>query len=323
MKKLFHDVISKIQPKKKRKKHSPSKICLNESKRDNYRSKRKQLKINFWWIQFFNIFKKYKNIIYFTLFPLTILFFTFILFWPIFTVQNIQVLRNDNITEMGLAYSSLENIREKRIFQLDEEVIKSKMKEYQNNIKNIDISFDLPDTIEIKIDSYPIYFNTLVNNKSYYLTQNGTLVPGKNRAEYKNISIKKKLSSTSIPDYNKLFYTEHIEEMYNAYNFLEENIIDIKVDLIDYYPIEREAHFHLNNEVLLIYTLWRSMNEQIEKTVIYNTEHNSLSDNSIIYIDFRVREEVGENKKEKIFYYTRETEYQCIQNLKKIYSLYE
>lgn len=323
MKKLFHDLISKIQPKKKRKSHSKPKICLHQSKKDNYRSKRKQLKINFWWIQIFDIFKKYKNIIYITLFPIGIIFFIFILFWPVFTVQNIQVLRNDNITEMWLAYSSLENIREKRIFQLDEEVIKAKMKEYQNNIKDIDISFSLPDTIEIKIGSYPIYFNTLLGDKSYYLTQNGTLVPWKNREEYKNISIKKKLSSTSIPDYNKLFYTDHIEQMHSAYNFLEENIIDIKVDLIDYYPIEREAHFHLNNEVLLIYTLWRNMNEQIEKTVIYNTEHNPLSDNSMIYIDFRVREEVWENKKEKIFYCTKQTEYQCKQNLKKIYSLYE
>jgi hypothetical protein len=70
---------------------------------------------------------------------------------------------------------------------------------------------------------------------------------------------------------------------------------------------------------LLIYTLWRSLKEQIEKSVIYNTEHNLLSDSYLVYIDFRVMEKVWENKKEKIFYCTKETEYQCKQNLKKIY----
>jgi cell division septal protein FtsQ len=94
------------------------------------------------------------------------------LFGPIFTVQNIQILRNDNITEMSLSYSSVENIREKRIVSLDQQVIENKIKEYQNNIKDVDISFNLPDTVKIKLSSYPVYFNTTLNNKSYYVTQN-------------------------------------------------------------------------------------------------------------------------------------------------------
>lgn len=323
MKHLFHELLSKIQPKKRRKKSTQPKVCLHNSKKDNYKSRKKQLKINFWNIPSFEIFYQYKNYIYITLFPLIIFVIIFILFGPIFTVQNIQILRNDNITEISLAYTSVESIREQKIFQLDENTIEKKMKEYQNNIKDIDISFSLPDTINIKLSSYPIYFNTMINEKSYYITQNWTLVPGKNNEEYKNISIKKKLNQTSIPDYNKLFSTQHMEEIYNAYNYLEENIVDIKVDSIDYYPIERETHFQLNNNVLLIYTLGRAMDEQIEKTVIYNTEHNLLSDTSIVYIDFRVRENVWVNKKEKIFYCTKETENQCIENLKKIYPLYE
>jgi hypothetical protein len=73
---------------------------------------------------------------------------------------------------MSLSYSSVENIREKRIVNLDEQVIANKMKEYQNNIKDVDISFNLPDTVKIKLTSYPVYFNTTLNNKSYYVTQN-------------------------------------------------------------------------------------------------------------------------------------------------------
>jgi hypothetical protein len=164
-----------------------------------------------------------------------------------------------------------------------------------------------------------VYFNTTLNNKSYYVTQNWTLVPWKPREDYKDLIIKKDLSKGYIPDYSKLYSTKHIEAIYQGYNYLEENIIDIKVVSIDYYPTQREAHFRLDNDVLLIYTLWRSLKDQIEKSVIYNTEHNLLSDNYLVYIDFRVMERVWENKKEKIFYCTKETEYQCKQNLKKIY----
>jgi hypothetical protein len=319
MKKLFDELRSKIQSKKRRKNSPTPKICLHETGKDNYRSKRKQLKITFWFWKYFDFLWKYKNIIYLGLFPVFILLLIFILFGPIFTVQNIQILRNDNITEMSLSYSSVENIREKRIVNLDEQVIENKMKEYQNNIKDVDISFNLPDTVKIKLTSYPIYFNTTLNNKSYYVTQNWTLVPWKPRDEYKELIIKKELSKGQIPDYSKLYSTEHIEAIYQGYNYLEENIVDIKVVSIDYYPIQRETHFRLDNDVLLIYTLWRSLKDQIEKSVIYNTEHKLLSDNSIVYIDFRIMERVGENKKEKIFYCTKEIEYQCKQNLKKIY----
>lgn len=323
MKKLFHELTSKFQIKKRRRNSPTPKICLHETEKDNFRCKRKQLKINVSWTKYLDFFWKYKNIIYLGLFPVFIITLIFVLFGPIFSVQNIQIFRNDNITEMNLAYSSVDNIREKRIINIDEENIKTRIKEYQNNIKDIDISFTLPDTIKINLASYPIYFNTTIHNKPYYVTQNWSLVPWKNREEFKNIIIKKDISKTTLPDYTKLFHTNHMENIYSAYNFLEENIIDIKVDEIHYYPTEKETHFQLKNWVLLIYSLGRSLKEQIEKTVIYDTEHNSLWDNTIVYIDFRVREQVWENKKEKIFYCTKQTEYQCNQNLKKIYSLYE
>jgi cell division septal protein FtsQ len=78
---------------------------------------------------------------------------------------------------MNLAYSSVDNIREKRIVNIDKKNIKTRIKEYQNNIKDIDITFTLPDTIKINLASYPIYFNTTIHDKPYYVTQNGSLVP--------------------------------------------------------------------------------------------------------------------------------------------------
>ena len=323
MKHFFDKFISKFQWKKRKHRRPTPKICLHETQKDNFKSKRKQLKINFSSGKYLDLFAKYKNIIYVWIFPVIVWIVAIVLFGPLFSVKNIQIFRNDNITEMNLAYSSVDNIREKRIINLDEENIKKRIQEYQNNIKDIDISFMLPDTVKINLWSYPIYFNTIINDKPYYVTQNGTLVPGKYREEFKNLIVKKEIAKTSLPDYTKQFHTQHIENMYNAYQFLEENVIDIKVEEIHYYPVEKETHFKLENWVLLIYTLSRSLKEQIEKTVIYNTEHNALSDNSLVYIDFRVREQIWNNKKEKIFYCTKDTEYQCMQNIKKIYPLYE
>ena len=75
--------------------------------------------------------------------------------------------------------------------------------------------------------------------------------------------------------------------------------------------MEKEIHFQIKDGPLLIYTLIRDLKQQIKKTSIFNTEHKSLQDSDIIYIDMRVDQ--------KIYYCDSSEEYQCKQNLKKIY----
>lgn len=197
--------------------------------------------------------------------------------------------------------------------------IKAKFIQYQNNIENIDIKLDFPDTLDIKINSFPILFNTTINDKTYYVTQNGTLVPGKPRDEYITMLIKNKIDKNILPDYKSFYHQEHMEVIYEAYKYLEDNIIDISVSELYYYPVEREVHFKLDNDTLLIYSLSKDLKMQIKKTVIYNTEHKKLSDTDVVYIDFRIKRVFNNSQKDKIYYCTKKTEYQCYQNLKKIY----
>jgi hypothetical protein len=131
--------------------------------------------------------------------------------------------------------------------------------------------------------------------------------------------VKNKIDKNILPDYKSFYHQEHMEAIYEAYQYLEDNVIDIKVEELYYYPIEREVHFKLDNETLLIYSLSKDLKMQIKKTVIYNTEHKKLSDNDVVYIDFRIKRIINNSQKDKIYYCTKETEYQCFQNLKKIY----
>jgi hypothetical protein len=52
--------------------------------------------------------------------------------------------------------------------------------------------------------------------------------------------------------------------------------------------------------------------EQIEKIVIFNKEYLDINNETIIYIDLRI--------KNKVFYCLNENEVQCNLNLKSIYS---
>lgn len=296
-----------------------SKCLQYKTDRDNYKCKRKQLKIDYWFIQKSKIIGKYKHLVLFSIFPVVASIFLFILYGPIYTVKYIDIFPQDSISNITLSYSAVENFYHKKLINIEEKNIEEKIKQYQNNIKNIELSYKLPDTLDIKITSFPIYYNTTIKDKSYYITQNGTLVPGKPREEYKTMIVKSKIDKNILPDYKSFYHQEHMEAIYEAYQYLEDNVIDIKIEELYYYPIEREIHFKLDNETLLIYSLSKDLKMQIKKTVIYNTEHKKLSDNDVVYIDFRIKRVINNSQKDKIYYCTKETEYQCFQNLKKIY----
>jgi hypothetical protein len=95
-------------------------------------------------------------------------------------------------------------------------------------------------------------------------------------------------------------------------NNLKENIIDINIDEIIYYITEREVHIKTDKNTLLIFNIDSDIKEQIEKVSIFNKEKLNINKNPLVYVDLRILN--------KVFYCTTENEYQCIKNLKSIYS---
>jgi hypothetical protein len=91
---------------------------------------------------------------------------------------------------------------------------------------------------------------------------------------------------------------------------LEENIIDIKIQELQYYSIERELHVKTTNN-LLLFSLDEDIIEQVEKTVIFHKQYHSLEKYGIYYSDLRIPN--------KVFYCPISEEFRCIQNIKRVY----
>lgn len=308
-----------LEKTKIRKKTTNNKSIINIF---NNKEKRKKLKkrknlLSIKKITKFKIDKK--QFIYYYIWLVIIIFLVIIsvLFWPNFSVKNIEIIKKDNITNIDLSYRSIDDIRWESIFFINKKDIKDKLINYQKNIKNIDIEVVLPNTVKINIESYKALFNSEINWKKYIITENWTAIPTKEwNQEIWEINIKSiKNNNISLIDYKNIFDTKFISSIYILKKKLEENIINIEVNKITYYEIEREAHFYINNDTIIIFDLNWDINKQIQAISIFSKENEYNIDISkpwIVYIDLRIND--------KIFYCPIENESQCKKNLKDIYN---
>lgn len=297
--------------KRNNKKRTKINIFKFETKKTTFKNKRrKKIDIS----KFFKI-NKQKLIIYYVLWLILVVILVFsLIYWSNFSLKNINIIKEDNITNINVSYSSVNEFRNKPIFLLNQEDIKKRIKAYQENIKEIKTSIVLPDTLKINISSYKWYFNIEQNWKIYIITQNWVMVPFKSKDEtLKTIELKSKQENNLIIlDYKKVFNERFIENIKYLEEAIEKNLIDIKIEKIVYYEIEREAHFYINNNTILIFDINWNIESQVETLAIFNKQHLDLSKDWIIYIDLRI--------KDKVFYCTKEEAYNCENNLKKIYS---
>lgn len=297
--------------KNKRNKPTKSKLILNKIEQTTFIKTRKKIifnglnfkKINFLW----------NNIHYSIIFVfIIILFFIYIIFWPTFKIKNIEIIKQDNITNMTIAYNAIDKYRWKSIFNIEKKELLSHLQDYQHNIKDINTNISLPDTLKINISSYKWIFNTSINWKTYILTENWTLVPSIYSENLKELKIIKDFDKNQFIDYKKILDPLFINNIFLIVNNLKENIIDINIDEILYYSTEREVHIKTNKNTLIIFNIDSNIKEQIKKISIFNKEKLNINKNPIVYIDLRILN--------KVFYCTKENEYQCIKNLKSIYS---
>lgn len=295
----------------RRKKNNTKSLILNKLKQTSFIKKRKTIVIKNINLDKLKIF--WNNKLHYYLLILLILILTsfYIIFWPVFKIKNIEIIKQDNITNMDIAYDAVENYRWKSIFWAEKKDILKRLKNYQQNIRDIKINIILPNTLKIIIDSYKWIYNTTINNKTFILTENWTLIPSEYSEELEELNIITKFDKNKFLDYKKFLDTKYIERILKIVSTLTENIISVKIKSITYYVIEREVHIKTDKDTIIIFDINSNIQEQIEKIAIFNKEQLDIEKNSIIYIDLRINN--------KVFYCTKDNEYKCINNLKSIY----
>ena len=140
--------IFQIFKKKKR-----NKLILNKIEQTSFIKKRKSFIIKNNSLEKLKIF--WNNITHYYLLICAILLsiIIYIIFWPIFKVKNIDIIKQDNITNMTIAYKAIENYRWQSIFNIDKKEILKNMQDYQQNISDIKTNIILPNTLKITINS--------------------------------------------------------------------------------------------------------------------------------------------------------------------------
>lgn len=317
MKKINLEIIKKYTKDildKNKKKKSRSNIILNKVDKKQNKIKRKIInirlsKINFWWF-----FKK----VYIPYFLITsiiwLIIWLFILLWPIFKVKNIEVIKLDNVTNMEIVYESLRDFRWESIFNVSERDIFNKLKDYQDNIRSVKLKISLPNTLKIEVWSFTELFNVYLNDKTYIIVENWTLIPSSQPSRnLKDLNIIKNIEWSMFLEYRRIFDPIYITRINQIIKLLNENIVDIKLEKFTYYEIEREIHIETENETLLIFSIdwFYPIEEQIKNIVIFNKEREQINKDTIRYIDLRV--------KNRIFYCLNKTLNTCNENIKNIY----
>lgn len=312
------DFFNKIFNRKKYRLEHQSKVLFKPKKtffkKRNYFS----IKINTSWMK---IFKRNYIPYYLIFWIIFIIFLMFIILWPIFRVEKLNITRKDGISNVNISYMALDDFRWESIFSIDKKDVLSRLKNYQENIKDIDLEINYPKTLNIVLESYKPKFNVTINKKNYLLLENGALTPTINpSSELKTLDIIKSIDSTRILDYKLIFDMNYIAKIEEIEKKVKENIAQIDITWLKYYEKERELHVILNNFSRLIFSLDDdiSIDEQIKSLAVLDREKSQVAKNDKLYIDLRI--------KWKVFYCSiewdknKQKERQCTVNLQYIYS---
>lgn len=245
---------------------------------------------------------------------------SYILFFsPYFRVSPSKVIieRLDSITDINIAYKSMEDIYNTSLFSIDTNTILKKLTGLQKNIKRIEVSKLFPNGLKIIIESYkPQFFVRFPNSeKSYIITSNGILVYQK--ANDTNLSLLD-LVDTSFTEMSFIDYKAGISEVFmpfvlKARDFFKSTFPTVNISKFTYFKSEREIHIALESGLVVLLRTADDIDTQILSLKIYNDKNNDfINSGDVQYIDMRVPGKIF-TCKDKIL---------CKTNLRRIYGDY-
>jgi len=307
----FYAKIKNLSYKKKVSKEK-KKIYLWTKNNNKYKSKRNRFRILKNKIEFDNYKPKKELTIYYYLIGIFLILSSIyvITFSHYFSVKNIDIIREDDGININIAYKAVQDVRFKSLLLVNEETIKSNLYNYQKNIKDIKIKKIFPNTLQIKLSSYPSMYLTQIDWKYFKITSNWVLIWAKENEEITKLKVKW-LQNFWVLDYKKIFEEDEISKIKAIETKIKEENSFILINKIIFYKNEKEIHIISKNNTRIIFDLTKDIDTQIKKINIFYKEYASKIKKWIIYIDLRINE--------RIFYCSTENEYICYKNLKLIY----
>ncbi|MDR1987687.1 MAG: hypothetical protein LBQ24_02795 [Candidatus Peribacteria bacterium] len=85
----------------------------------------------------------------------------------------------------------------------------------------------------------------------------------------------KEIDKNKFIEYKQIFYPQYVEKINTIIKKFEQNFINVPIENLYYYDMERELHIEISNSRLLIFSLDDNTNidSQIERLAIFNKEY--------------------------------------------------
>lgn len=301
-----------LKKKKRRHINKNTNFFRNDKDSAKFKSSRNNFKLFKSKLEFTND-KKITNIhiYYYLLSFLLIVMLNYLLFFShYFAIKNIEILREDPLININIAYRSVDDFRYRQILLTDTSQIKNNLIESQKFIKNVNIRRVLPNTLKINLTAHQWAFQSEIKWNQYTITQNWIAIPNIDETLTPlNIYW---LSWEFLIDYKRVLTENEIFRINYILNEIRVLFNETKQD-IRYYKNENELLIKVESFWYLIFDLTQNLDEQISKLRIFNNEYKNNISHEIIYIDLRIIE--------KIYYCTSRTRNSCNQSLRYLYNI--
>lgn len=208
---------------------------------------------------------------------------SYILFFsPYFQISPSKVIieRLDSITDINIAYKSIEDVYNTSILSVDTDMILGKLTSLQKNIKHVEVSKLFPNGLKIIIESYkPQFFVRFPDSeKSYILTSNGVLVYQK--ANDTNLYlldlIDPSFTEMSLIDYKEGVQEEFMPFILRARDFFKTAFPTVNIAKFAYFKSERELHIILESGLIVLMRTANDTDNQILSLKAYNDKNKDF-----------------------------------------------
>lgn len=242
---------------------------------------------------------------------------SYILFFsPYFRISPSKVIieRLDSITDINIAYKSIEDIYNVSIFSIETGDVLEKLTTLQKNIKHAEISRLFPNGLKIIIESYkPQFFVRFpLSEKSYIITDNGILVYQKvnDMNLYLLDLIDPSFTEMSFIDYKEGIQSEFMPFILKSRDFFKTTFPAVNIAKFAYFKSEREIHIALESGLTVLLRAADDIENQILSLKVYNDKNKDFINSwDTQYIDMRIPGKIFICK-DKVL---------CKGNLKRIY----
>lgn len=264
-------------------------------------------------------YQNYKIIYYLLWIFLLLISIYIIAISPYFKISPSKVIieRLDTITDINIAYKSVEKVYWRSIFFLNKDEIKKMLIWYQKNIDNVKITKLFPNWIKIIINSYqPEFFTQFAwIEKKYIVTSNWVLIYEKNidKMLYNLEIIDENFIENWFFDYKEWINSKIMEKIIYTRDIFKDVFSNKNIAKFVYFKLENELHIILETWTQIILELNWDIIKQLTMLKFYNDNYKDiLSSWDLRYVDIRIFGKI----------YACWDKNLCEKNLKRIYSEY-